>query len=441
MDLLAQQNQSVRGNANFPEEFFQPRIQQSSDGGIGKGTGRKSKGKKNKSAVLPFSSAHVDAFLRLDCGILLLQHGLFPRNSRTQEISESMACLSAVDEHLCHARAPELTSPPLLFSDEDVMCVVVGDGCTPRTAALFAHRTKWRRIVSIDPALASATAAQRQAWGGCVTRMEVVAEKVEDAVVHVDPATTRRVVIVLPHAHCVPDVVLQCLRFPAAHAPAGPSADGPPAPDPPAVSISIVQLPCCWLVWHETICGLYPADTAYMDSAVFASARSVRIWHDVAPAAASPGARTQAVWFGERAPNTAQLLTGAQAGVARARKRAERAAHAASVAASASASALAPTPASFVLASASATASALAPAPAFSPGVPPPAPALAPALTPAPVLAPAQAGQTSDCHGVSWNKAGQRWKAEIDRNGQRRHLGYFALEADAAEACEQANTR
>lgn len=39
------------------------------------------------------------------------------------------------------------------FDDTGVVAVVVGDGTSPRTAALLAMRTKWRRIISVDPAL------------------------------------------------------------------------------------------------------------------------------------------------------------------------------------------------------------------------------------------------------------------------------------------------
>ena len=39
------------------------------------------------------------------------------------------------------------------FEDVGVVAVVVGDGTSPRTAALLAMRTKWRRVISVDPAL------------------------------------------------------------------------------------------------------------------------------------------------------------------------------------------------------------------------------------------------------------------------------------------------
>ena len=125
---------------------------------------------------LRLSTRFIDTFLRWECGRYLLGLGLFPN---VQEITESMACLEAIREHLHFVS----------LSDPDVCIVVVGDGRTPRTAALMAMRTKWQ-VVSIDPALhglqppspgeadASATAADaarasEEADDACCQRAEV----------------------------------------------------------------------------------------------------------------------------------------------------------------------------------------------------------------------------------------------------------------------------
>ena len=84
----------------------------------------------------------MDRFLRWECGRHLLGLGLFPD---AKEISESVACLQAVLEHCAqHAFSP---------ASGDTLVVCVGDGRTPRTAALVAMRSRWD-CVSIDPALA-----------------------------------------------------------------------------------------------------------------------------------------------------------------------------------------------------------------------------------------------------------------------------------------------
>jgi hypothetical protein len=73
------------------------------------------------------------------CSVPLLSLELFPN---AQEITESMACMSAARAHL-----PDSVG----FDDESVTCVVVGDGRRPRTAALMCFRTKWRRIILLNP--------------------------------------------------------------------------------------------------------------------------------------------------------------------------------------------------------------------------------------------------------------------------------------------------
>ena len=96
---------------------------------------------KDSSGLLSINPRLIDTFLRWECGRTLLGMNLFPN---MQEISESMACLAAVTEQLADGQ-------PLL-ADSDVVAIVIGDGRTPRTAALLAMRTRWT-VVSIDPAL------------------------------------------------------------------------------------------------------------------------------------------------------------------------------------------------------------------------------------------------------------------------------------------------
>ena len=123
-----------------------------SGGGGGGGSGKPRRGgqsalrsrfyAKSADGLLPCSLRFVDRFLRWECGRHLLGLGLFPD---AKEISESVACLQAVLEHCAqHAFSP---------ASGDTLVVCVGDGRTPRTAALVAMRSRWD-CVSIDPALA-----------------------------------------------------------------------------------------------------------------------------------------------------------------------------------------------------------------------------------------------------------------------------------------------
>ena len=256
--------------------------------------------------LLPMNLRFVDTFLRWECGKHLLGLGLFPD---AKEISESVACLQTILEQ----------STTFQSSHSETLAVCIGDGRTPRTAALLAMRTRWD-CISIDPALdgleqdngtAFATRVERVAARAnkrghaaakplpvpkelrhsnllcqettdsarsqrarlkdglkAIDRLRVLACRAEEAAVWVG-SDVARIVIMLPHAHVTPDEALGCLRFDSS------SSDSPPI-------ISIVQLPCCAYVWHDHALGA-PPDSEMLDGRVCASARTVRVWRDVAP--------------------------------------------------------------------------------------------------------------------------------------------------------------
>lgn len=82
---------------------------------------------------------YFDELLRLKCGPDLLAGRLFPNS---KEVTESFGAFRAVQKHM-GAQA---------FGDAGIMLVDVGCGGTPRTAAVFAYRTRWH-CVAIDPKL------------------------------------------------------------------------------------------------------------------------------------------------------------------------------------------------------------------------------------------------------------------------------------------------
>eukprot|EP00960_Hanusia_phi_P004881 141004-Hanusia_phi.AAC.2 len=84
---------------------------------------------------------YVDEFLKLDCAPSLIALKLFPN---AKEITESMAVYTAFRR---------LLSAQCMDFDSSDSFVFVGDGTTPRTAAIFAHLTRAGRCVAIDPML------------------------------------------------------------------------------------------------------------------------------------------------------------------------------------------------------------------------------------------------------------------------------------------------
>eukprot|EP01063_Lacrimia_lanifica_P008990 TRINITY_DN16040_c0_g1_i1.p1 TRINITY_DN16040_c0_g1~~TRINITY_DN16040_c0_g1_i1.p1 ORF type:complete len:810 (+),score=222.18 TRINITY_DN16040_c0_g1_i1:64-2493(+) len=208
--------------------------------------------------VLPTTMTHLDQFIQWGCSAELLRMKLFPN---AQEITESVGCLAAADKEL---------GDELRFGASDVTCVVVGDGSRPRTAALACCRTKWRRVISIDPALRTHDATAMEEWKA-LERLELRKAKIEETTIDVDPALDSAVVIILPHAHIPPNKAIGALRLPA-------------AVEAPTLRIVVVQLPCCDYEWHDRCVGVAP-DVIYEDIAMASSRRLVRVWRDVFPAA------------------------------------------------------------------------------------------------------------------------------------------------------------
>ena len=80
---------------------------------------------------------YIDKFIKMSQAPKLLK--FFPN---TKEITESMGGFFALKK----------IGLEKLFGQKDVLCVIVGDGTTPRTGALIASATKWD-VVSVDPRL------------------------------------------------------------------------------------------------------------------------------------------------------------------------------------------------------------------------------------------------------------------------------------------------
>ena len=175
---------------------------------------------------------YLDEFLSLRCRDDLLRLGLFPN---AKEITESLAAYRAVKRALGDVRD---------LGDPARTAVVVGDGCTPRTAAVLAFRTRWR-LYSVDPQLRT-----DERWGQ-VERLTVVPLRIEDWSLTLDgPA-----VVVAVHSH----------------APLGEAVLRVRAPE-----LAVVAIPCC--VAQET--GSLP-DLEYEDWGVWSEKRTVQVWRRV----------------------------------------------------------------------------------------------------------------------------------------------------------------
>jgi len=152
---------------------------------------------------------------------------LFPN---AKELTESVAAYNAVRK----TRLFQLNDP-------SVTLISVGDGCTPRTAAMFAFRSAWR-CWSVDPRL-------RSDWSA-VQRLHVKPQRVEDC----EPMHTDKLVIVAVHSHAPLDVA--CQKFTAEQR-------------------VVIAIPCCVPQERER-----PPDFEYVDKGIWSPQNKVMVWID-----------------------------------------------------------------------------------------------------------------------------------------------------------------
>ncbi len=177
------------------------------------------------------SLRYIDELLSLRCVPDLLAAGLFPERTAAKEMTESGAAFNAVRSHLPWAKAAK-----------DVTVVCVGDGAAPRTAALFAFRTRWQ-VHSIDPVM------RLRNYG--IRALTLHRAKAKDVRIR-----ARSAIIVAVHSHCSFEEAVSCVD---------------------ADRVAYVCIPCCTPLALAT----WPADEVYRDPGILSPDDSVYVWHDV----------------------------------------------------------------------------------------------------------------------------------------------------------------
>ncbi len=164
----------------------------------------------------------------------MLALGLFPNG---KEISESYSAFNAVRTKLKQYDT----------NDPTITLVSVGDGTTPRTAALFAFRTKWQ-CISIDPLLKDCADYEEK-----IQRLTCYDSKVED--IHPSRLEFDKVVIVAVHSHASLQNILQHVKGKVR---------------------SLVAIPCCVPYVHESIRPI-----EYSDSGIWSPKNTVKVWRTI----------------------------------------------------------------------------------------------------------------------------------------------------------------
>lgn len=178
------------------------------------------------------ATSYFNSLLRLNCAPLLLEKKIYPN---AKEVTESFGCFNATMQAFGGMQA----------CGEDKVCIVVGDGSTPRTAALFALRTRWL-VYSYDPNM------KDRDWG--IERLITVKGKTEDYPQKYD----KDIVLVFPHSHASTQKVL------ATH-----------TVNKDLHKRTVVWLPCC------TQMGLNEPCTSFVDTRIISPKNRFYIWENI----------------------------------------------------------------------------------------------------------------------------------------------------------------
>ncbi|OQR95215.1 hypothetical protein ACHHYP_00186 [Achlya hypogyna] len=134
----------------------------------------------------------------LKCAPQLLEYGLFPD---AKEVTETMGVFNAIRKLGLHVLDDNDTPSNLRNG-----IVVVGDGMTPRTAAMFANRTKGWTCYSVDPIMRVGTPDVPVPWAN-LDKVVPICAKIEDIRIRLNKA-----IVVLVHAHVTIEQAMSAIQ-------------------------------------------------------------------------------------------------------------------------------------------------------------------------------------------------------------------------------------
>ena len=173
---------------------------------------------------------YMNNFFKMKCAGDLISTGVFPN---AKEVTESMGAWNAYFYHL---------KDKYPLNESSVTVISVGDGCTPRTAALFAFRSNFD-CVSLDPNL------KREKTWSKIDRLTLIKSKVEDVDLEYE-----KVLILAVHSHAQMKEILNHVH---------------------AKQRSLIAIPCC--VAYDD----FEPDIEYRDARIWSPKNRVKIWESV----------------------------------------------------------------------------------------------------------------------------------------------------------------
>ena len=215
----------------------------------------------NESSSIDYHLTYLDEFLQLRCAPDIIEMGLFPN---AKEITESFAIWAAIRRHIF----PQLSTSTSPVDNRQNAIIVVGDGMTPRTAALCAYLTKglWQ-CFSIDPMLqydtytdmiflhrrSTTTADHCKEWTS-IRGLRMARAKIQAVSIQ-----CRQAIVVMMHAHVsIEDAIA--------------------AVDTSEGIVGIVTCPCCnWAAVQETWLDQAPQQQ-YTDVKLLSAKNQMNVW-------------------------------------------------------------------------------------------------------------------------------------------------------------------
>lgn len=179
------------------------------------------------------SNYYLESLIKLKCASDWLRLNIFPN---VKEVTESLGAFEAVAQNFKYE-----------FSDPNINIVVVADGGTPRTATVFATRTRWN-CYSIDPEMSN------KDWESKIKGLKVFRTKIEDVKLKFDSPT----VLVAPHSHVSLDTALKSINC-------------------PKNLLGVVAIPCC----HPQYIKGLPHHIEYNDHFMHTPKNLVKIWRNL----------------------------------------------------------------------------------------------------------------------------------------------------------------
>ena len=178
------------------------------------------------------TARYMNDLFRLRCAPGLLATGYYPN---AKEFSESSGAYRAAVRHL----------PAIDLDDRGVIALVVGDGNTPRTGAMFAFRSAWT-AVSVDPRLKTEKTD--------VQRLYPIKAKIEEAEDLREWVGASAVVVVAVHSHASLPAAVERAKALSGH-------------------VACIAMPCC--VRQDLAVA---PDGQYEDWGVLSPKRTIKVW-------------------------------------------------------------------------------------------------------------------------------------------------------------------